>query len=122
MTEKQYTEHEATDAAVLMFVRRLHRLYPEAHKAVFTPSRLNGTICVARRRGPSGLGDVELCGYPLGHPIHATVNTPAEARTGISDRAAAALADVAELRRRFSEYHDVNAICDRIAQALRGER
>jgi hypothetical protein len=36
MTEKQYTEHEATDAAVLMFVRRLHRLYPEAHKAVLT--------------------------------------------------------------------------------------
>jgi hypothetical protein len=117
---------------------------------VFTPSRMNGTVCVARRRSPSGLGDVELCGYPLGHPIHKTAlaerfeetrahavaaegpgsderwgQTPAEAR-------AAALADVAELRREFDKIEWVESastgpdtwidIPDRIEPAPRGER
>lgn len=52
-------------------------------------------------------------------------NTPAEARTGISDRNAAALADVAELRHelnRVLDYTgtDVIGALDRIEQALRG--
>jgi hypothetical protein len=51
-----------------------------------------------------------------------TANTPAEARTGISDRAAAALKDVAELRARFDRGVMVGgetALLDRIAAALR---
>lgn len=48
--------------------------------------------------------------------------TPAEFRTGISDRAAAAFADLAELRRRFCEYDGVDAMLDRIAAALRERR
>lgn len=89
----------------------------------FTAARPGGIICRAERRRPEGLADTELCGYPLGHPIHATANTPAEARTGISDRAAAALADVAYLRRAYLAVspHETEAL-DRIEQALRGER
>jgi hypothetical protein len=44
--------------------------------------------------------------------------TPAEARTGISDRAAAALADVAYLRAHFGGGTELAAL-DRIEQALR---
>ena len=54
----------------------------------------------------------------------AIANTPAEARTGISDRAAAALADVASLRRTIGLYpaddrRETLARLDRIEAALR---
>lgn len=56
--------------------------------------------------------------------------TPAEERTRVSDRAAAALADVAELRRETFRLwsagtvgrHDGLARLDRIEAALRGEQ
>ena len=56
--------------------------------------------------------------------------TPAEERTGVSDRAAAALTDVAELRRETFRLwsagtvgrHDGLARLDRIEAALRGEQ
>jgi hypothetical protein len=51
-------------------------------------------------------------------------NTPAEARTGISDRAAAALADVANLRQLFGGFPvgaGARRALDRIEQALRGQ-
>lgn len=65
----------------------------------FTPSRPDGVVCVQARMAAFGPIS-EMCGYPAGHPIHAApaVATPAEARTGISDRAAAALEDLATVR------------------------
>lgn len=49
--------------------------------------------------------------------------TPAEFRTGISDRAAAALADVAAMRRLFGGHDEyLSAALDRIEQALRERR
>jgi hypothetical protein len=120
----------------------------------FTPSRPDGTVCIAERVSPLiGASAPEVCGYPAGHPIHAgtwsedetchpsgdggwictpwkcdrpndcpipwtdapadratglsaaehphaltIAATPAEARTGVSDRTAAARAALAELR------------------------
>jgi len=51
--------------------------------------------------------------------------TPAEQRTGVSDRTAAALADVAEMRRKMMGMQGgtlMLAALDRIEQALRGEQ
>lgn len=65
----------------------------------------------------------QLGGYVVqdasGH-WHREANTPAEARTGMSDRTAAALADVAYLRRAYLAVspHETEAL-DRIEQALR---
>jgi hypothetical protein len=64
----------------------------------FIPSRPDGVACIAGRDIPSGY---EVCGYPAGHPIHAT--TPAKARTGVSDRTAAARNALAKLH---LEIHD----------------
>lgn len=108
----------------------------------FTPGRPDGTVCVADRSDPDDTRGANLCGFPAGHPIHATVlvksleaqygpgvlNTPAETRTGISDRNAAALADVAELRSALVTFdagglRDDDALfeaLERIEQALRG--
>lgn len=64
----------------------------------------------------------QLGGYVVqdasGH-WHREATTPAEARTGISDRTAAALADVAYLRRAYLAVspHETEAL-DRIEQAL----
>ena len=63
-----------------------------------------------------------LTGTP-GHESCRGPRTPAERITGISDRAAAALADVAELRDRFGEFTHVGLLLDRIEAALReGQR
>jgi len=63
----------------------------------FSPSRPGGIVCGGERR-PAGDGwPREICGYPPDHPIHAI--TPAEARTGVSDRTAAALDALASVRR-----------------------
>lgn len=96
---------------------------------LFSPSRPGGTVCIEVHTG-GGRGpvpDVEYCGYPAGHPIHDTANTPAEARTGISDRAAAALADVAYLRGALRGQAMTPSVVDvglealdRIEAALRG--
>ena len=64
----------------------------------FTPSRPDGTVCVKERRiALIAFPDTEVCGHPPDHPIHAA--TPAEAHTGVSDRAAAALTALASVRR-----------------------
>jgi hypothetical protein len=71
------------------------------------------------------------CGRTVDHPVHqppTETTTPAEVRTGISDRAAAALADVAELRNAIvgseasgSDVTHMLRRLDRIEQALRAD-
>lgn len=107
------------------------RTYPDAHR--FTASRPDGVVCIAQRAALTP----GVCGYPAGHPIHAApakhpasssaarVDTPAERITGISDRRAAALVDLAELQQYAAqlapgvERGQIMIRLDRIETALR---
>jgi len=81
-----------------------------------TPARFSGRMCAADV--PALIGEIEV------------LRASTKERTGVSDRAAAALTDVAELRRETFRLwsagtvgrHDGLARLDRIEAALRGEQ
>lgn len=93
-----------------------------------TPAEMACVASPATMRGGSKRHNHLLADSVECNPAFAST-TPAEARTGISDRTAAALADVADLRRSISSYmletrgesaRDRSfAALDRIEQALR---
>jgi hypothetical protein len=91
----------------------------------FKPAEPWSTRCM---HGLSPDRDGVSCGRTVDHPVHQPPTETTEVRTGISDRAAAALADVAELRNAIvgSEASGSNVThmlrrLDRIEQSLRGD-